>query len=65
MIQYIYILKFNDKFRLVTAMHSNGPLPQANANAKNTAGEHHTSQPHPLSLHAQSSHPSPTNQAKT
>ena len=46
-------------------MHSNGPLPQANANAKNTAGEHHTSQPHPLPLHAQSPCPSPTNQAKT
>ena len=27
-IQYIYLKKFNDKFRLVTAMHSNGPLPQ-------------------------------------
>jgi len=28
MVHYIYILKFNDKFRLITAMHSNGPLPQ-------------------------------------
>ena len=46
-------------------MHSNGPLPQANANAMNTAGEHHTSQPHPLPLRAQSPRPSPTNQAKT
>ena len=27
-VQYTLFYKYNNKFRLVTAMHSNGPLPQ-------------------------------------